>query len=267
MRAINYHFILAFLIGILSASVLGEVELHRLDEGILLDKTILAGIEQVRVVILPPDSEPDKDNLLWRGLDRRVEKKLKDAGINVLAKTHIGRGSDESRPLETSDLKIDIDMLKLVDSQQYVFRTRTSLASKVYLTDNRRRYVMADIWKLKSVMRAVPAERMPAVVTEVVMEQVEGFIHSYLAANPGGIPKSKAGNATAVPQDVSKKRSKPAVKLTVARYNYVASKNSKVFHGPDCSSAARIKRENLVGYNSKQEAIRDGKRPCKRCKP
>lgn len=96
-------------------------------------------------------------------------------------------------------------------------------------------------------MQAVSIQNMPVAVTNVVLEQVEAFIHAYLAANPKGV--------------------KLSAKSAAAEYKYIASKNSKVFHKPDCSSAKKIKLENLVTYNSRGEITKAGKRPCKICKP
>ncbi len=48
---------------------------------------------------------------------------------------------------------------------------------------------------------------------------------------------------------------------------YVASKNSKVFHKADCREAARILDTNLIHFNTREEAIASGRRPCKACKP
>lgn len=46
---------------------------------------------------------------------------------------------------------------------------------------------------------------------------------------------------------------------------YMASKSSKVFHGPDCRFAKTIK--NGTEYATRQQAINSGRRPCKQCKP
>lgn len=48
---------------------------------------------------------------------------------------------------------------------------------------------------------------------------------------------------------------------------YVASKNGKVFHKASCSHVKRITPENLVRFNSRQEAMQKGRRPCKTCNP
>ena len=82
-----------------------------------------------------------------------------------------------------------------------------------------------------------------------------------LAANPL-VGTNEADSLTA-----SEKRTKPGDTSARAEYKYVASQSSKVFHKPECRWATRIKPENLVGYNSKDEVIKAGKRPCKQCKP
>ena len=48
---------------------------------------------------------------------------------------------------------------------------------------------------------------------------------------------------------------------------YVATKSGKVFHLSTCSSAKRIKKENLVTFKTREEAVKKGLVPCKLCKP
>jgi phosphatidylserine/phosphatidylglycerophosphate/cardiolipin synthase-like enzyme len=48
---------------------------------------------------------------------------------------------------------------------------------------------------------------------------------------------------------------------------YVSSKNSAVFHKSGCKSAAKISAKNLVHYNTRDEAIAAGKKPCHECNP
>ena len=48
---------------------------------------------------------------------------------------------------------------------------------------------------------------------------------------------------------------------------YVASRSSQVFHQPDCKSATKISTRNLVRYNTRNEAVQAGKRPCHECNP
>ena len=48
---------------------------------------------------------------------------------------------------------------------------------------------------------------------------------------------------------------------------FVGSRKSDVYHYPDCSSAKQIKPENLITFNSVEEAKAAGYRPCKKCHP
>lgn len=48
---------------------------------------------------------------------------------------------------------------------------------------------------------------------------------------------------------------------------YVGNSNSRVFHYNNCTSAIKMKTANKVILNSREEAIRNGYRPCKKCKP
>ena len=48
---------------------------------------------------------------------------------------------------------------------------------------------------------------------------------------------------------------------------YLGHKNSKKLHYPDCRWGKRIKPENQVWFNSREEAIEKGYVPCKVCKP
>jgi len=60
--------------------------------------------------------------------------------------------------------------------------------------------------------------------------------------------------------------SSPATVQT-KEWQYVASKNSKVFHRPSCKWVKKIKPGNLIGFSSRAEAVKSGRRPCKSCKP
>jgi hypothetical protein len=272
MKSKKYCLCIAIVIGILSTAVLGEVEPASPaqrgeigppeDEPLLIAQPnpTLTGIRQLYIVILPPDAEPNKDGLNWKDLEAEAESKISRSGIKIakaIQREHI------LRSLAIPELRIDINMLKIMESQQYVFHIETSLAKKAYLTKDSSRCIKADLWKTEPTMQAVSTEGMPAAVTSAVSEQVEAFIHAYLIANP---PHKRPSNANDISK-VTEEQVEPAAEATPAEYKYVASKNSKVFHRPDCSSAKRIKPENLIGYKSRAEAINSGRRPCKRCNP
>ncbi|MBQ7263690.1 MAG: hypothetical protein IJR14_08230 [Synergistaceae bacterium] len=57
----------------------------------------------------------------------------------------------------------------------------------------------------------------------------------------------------------------PALALAAPRY--IASRKQKAFHVVTCPWAQRIEKRNAVYYASREDAIRDGRRPCKECEP
>lgn len=51
------------------------------------------------------------------------------------------------------------------------------------------------------------------------------------------------------------------------RGHYVASSKGEPFHQPSCAAAARITAEHLQTYQTREEALKAGHRPCKTCQP
>ena len=47
----------------------------------------------------------------------------------------------------------------------------------------------------------------------------------------------------------------------------VASKNSDKFHRPSCEWAQKIAPDNLITFQSVEEAFRAGLKPCAQCRP
>ena len=292
MKTKKYHLMLATVITILFISTLGNTDLPPpIKQRVIGDPPFepgligqpnpaLAGIEELYVVIEQPDSEPNKNGLVFEKLQEKIKKQLKTAGLKIakddvpeklekilrkkFEKNGIKQDNLKFRSINIPELRVDIDMLKLEDLQQYVFHIQTSLAAKVLLGQEPSRFLKAAVWKVEPAMQVVPAQRMPAKVTEEVMEQIEAFVLAYIVAN---IEAAQMPDANDVGTAIQKQPAKPPPKLLAAKYKYVASKNSKVFHRPLCSAAARIAPKNLVGFNTRPEAIRAGKRPCKLCKP
>lgn len=53
----------------------------------------------------------------------------------------------------------------------------------------------------------------------------------------------------------------------LAAPQYVASIHKEPFHRISCRWAQKILPKNAVYYNTREEAVQDGHRPCKVCKP
>jgi len=271
MKTKEHYLILAFVTAILCVPVLGNVDFPLLtNRPVSLGHAnpALAGIQDLYVLIVAPDSEPNKDSLIWKNLQVRVEQKLLKTDIRL---AHVAKHGRISRSFDIPELRVDIDMLKLEDLQRYVFRIQTSLATKLYLAKDSKLTLKADVWKKSSTMQVVSVENMPAAVTNVVLKQVDTFVNAYFVANKAYPPHKPKGAQAADANDITvvtaPKSAKPVAKPAVAKYKFVASKNSKVFHKPECSWAKRISPKNLVTYSTRDKAIEAGKRPCKFCKP
>lgn len=263
MKTKKYYLILTLAAGILSVPALGQPEppLPE-DTPFLLGRThpALTGINKLYVVIIPPDAEPGKEGLIWNELQTKIQTKLKQAGLKIL---HPLQEKNTAVFFDFPELRVYINILKLKDSPLYVFHTQTSLARTVYLTKDHKLFLKADVWNVLPVMQAVSAQTMPSTVTDIVLQQVEGFITAWRAANPEGIQPSDTSNINTPAQ----KQAQITDKQQASEHKYIASKNSEVFHNPTCRSAKLIAPENMIGYSSREEAINASKRPCKLCKP
>jgi hypothetical protein len=268
MKTQNYRLVCGVLAVILSVTASVRPEpVREPDEHTLLGNAnpFLTGIDRLYAVILPLDAESNKASALWEELQTKIEQNLNEASIKTVSMPVFDSGL---RAYDIPELRVYIDMFKSTENQQYVFRIQTSLARAVCLTEKGNLLFKADVWRVAPSMQAVSDETMSAAVTDVVLEQIEEFIHAYLVANqqpaqPAGETERKAP----VPLATRKEPVGSSPRSSVAEYKYVASKNSKIFHNPECQWANKIRPENLVGYNSRDEAIRAGKRPCKTCNP
>jgi hypothetical protein len=260
MKPKKYYLIFGVIIGVLCAAALAQIESPRYDEHALIasPNPVLAGIKQLDVVITTRGTDPNKDGLDSKGLKAEVERSLEKAGIKKFMPSEVA---------VSLDLKVSIEMLNLGDSQQCVFRVQTSLSRVVRLNEQRDWLFKANVWTTEPVMQIEQLQNISGKVIKVVLQQVDAFIQAHRIVNQSKKQVSDANDMASVSVPVMKEPSQQPAKKVVAEYKYVASKNSDVFHTPNCRSAKRILPENMVGYSSREEAITAGKKPCKLCKP
>lgn len=282
MKTKKDYLVLAVVTGILciwvpaewGPSALGQIELPlQHEEPFLIDQVNLAltGIEQLYVELSSDTRISHVAITTLQDIHQKVEHRLDKASIKIVSRPFL-----DSRPVSSltdveasrvAKLRIDVGTLRIENSQQYVFRIQTSLVREVYLSKDPTLPIKADVWKVEPVMQAVSVKHMPAQVTDVVLEQVEFFILACKATNPQGRQPSDARTSQTDSLTATEQQTKPAAESVVAEYRYVASKNSEVFHRHQCRWAKKISPKNLVDYNSRDEATKAGKRPCKQCKP
>jgi hypothetical protein len=212
------------------------------------------GIDTLQVAVLQYGSKQNKDEQFYRQLEKEVKEKLQLAEIELETPT-------ADNILIIPELRVYISSLILEDSKQYVIHIRAALARAVCLKDTQSSVFKSEIWQAIPVMQIVSAENMTAKITDLVLEQIDGFIDLYKATNPPGkrLPEESI-NETDSSIAIGKQ-------VDAAEHKYVASKSSNIFHKPDCRWAQNISKENLITYKSREEAIKAGKRPCKTCNP
>lgn len=261
----HYLVILGITAAILPVTAWGRMELPQPDEPILIapPNPALVGIEPLVVVITTHGQEPNRSGLDIKILKTEVERTLEKAGIKVFGP----KKSVTYKPAISSDIKVSLEMLYIEDSKQCVFRVQTSLSRAARLDGQGNRLFKADVWTTEPVMQIEQLKDIRSKATKVILSQVDAFILAYRTTIRPDISSPDANESPLLQVPAIKESSKQPVKRVVTEYQYVASKNSDVFHTPTCRSAKRISPENLVGYKARQEAINAGKRPCKLCTP
>jgi len=263
MKIKTYHLILAVVAVSFCSAVPGQSVPSQPGEKPLLINQLhpaFAGIDKLHLVLLLYGAEQEKDKPFWKQLEADEKEKLRRAGIKLDTPT-------ADNILTIPELRIYACTLNLEDSRQRVFHIRMALARAVCLKDEQHPVFKAEIWQSAPSIQTVSAENMPAKITNIVLEQVEGFIEIYKATNPPGKRPSDAGiNETGLSK-IPAKQDETDVNSATGEQKYVASKSSNVFHKPDCRWAKNISDQNLVIYKSREEAIKAGKRPCKTCNP
>jgi hypothetical protein len=265
-------FLFVFIVAAIAAfSVQAQKEMPRHeDEPLLIDRInpTLEGIEEFYVLIEAHRSMPDEGGLDWKKLDARVKEKFEKENMKV---TFIKDTPNmvsilpQSMTGDLSALIVFVDLLRLEESQMYVYHIRTSLKKKAYLSKDDSSFIKVGVWETGREMEAVSFQDMPSKVTDVVFGQVDAFIRAYKTANPANGKISDTENK--IVMNVSEEQAESNVDNATAGYSYVASRNSSVFHKSDCRWAQNISEDNRVTYSSREEAIKAGKRPCKLCNP
>ncbi|MHC4131342.1 MAG: hypothetical protein ACYSR3_05010 [Planctomycetota bacterium] len=261
-----YYLMLVVLIGSLISQVLARNEfIETIDQPMLLDSHVLDGIEKFVVQITSVKDSFDKESPPWNKLPDKVKQKFYEANIDIVLRP-ISNEQPNASILPV--LQIYINSLELKETEQTVFHIQTVFKTKVCLDEKPLRHIKADVWKTKPVMKAVSLHQLPTRITDEVLEQVQAFIFAYNAANSKHAEsENKNILNTQRPAELSPRQAASDALTQPIHSRFIASKNSKVFHNSECQWVQKIKSENLVIYNSREQVINAGKRPCKICNP
>ena len=270
MRKGRFCFII-ILIVVVSVNIKAEKEPLRTElEPLLIGRPYpaLSGVREFYVLIDAHRSLPDETGLDWKKLNAQVKEVLEKENIEVAFVTDTSNMTSvppESMTGNSPSLLVLVDMLKLEESNSYVFHIQTSFRKKAYLSDDSSSSIKVSVWETGRVMQAAKFQDMPIKVTDVVLRQVNAFIQAYKSANPPGSELSNTDSDIII--NIPEEQAKSNLNIEVAEYNYVASRSSDVFHKSSCRWAQNISQENLIVYDSREEAMKAGKRPCKTCNP
>ena len=215
----------------------------------------LRGVKEMNVDVVC-SQEVKETNLNQQDIRRNIVKQLEQIGIKILPEQLWAAAPGRCR------LKVLIKVYKPTSLEIFVYNLKVYFVQTVTLQRIPEIKIDAVTWELSWLAHS-SKDRIAGVIPENLKIMTDNFIRDYQLANP---------RSSELPENtdsiVSMESPGGQVRTDVAvSYRYVSSKNSQVFHSPQCRSAKRIKPENLVGYSSREEAIKAGKRPCKVCKP
>jgi hypothetical protein len=216
----------------------------------------LKGVQVMTVDVVCSQDVKDTD-LKQQDIRENIAKQLEQAGIKILPGQLWGTAPGRCR------LKVLIKVYKPSDLKIFIYNLKVYFVQTVALERIPEAKIDAVTWELTWLAHG-SKNRLTEAVPKNLKIMTDNFIRDYHLANPlNGEPSD-----TNTRNNVSVTAPKGQIRSGVAAlYKYVSSKNSKVFHRPQCRSAKGIKPENLVGYSSRDEVIQAGKRPCKVCKP
>ena len=140
------------------------------------------------------------------------------------------------------------------------------------LNSETRSFIQTTLAKAKVIiLRNIKRGRTFCLVADVVVDSnslADLLIQKGLAKRMVGtdIPEEKIpGTISSVAPGDSAEENQTAEPQTEALY--IASKNSRVFHYHTCRSAKTISPENIVKFDSRDQSLQTGRRPCRICKP
>jgi len=203
---------------------------------VLADK-VFHPAETLELEIIHPANIPDINETFWQNITQTIEEKITAASIKLPPKPESGV-KDKSTAFDR--LTVYVDILKIEDQKKIVFHSAAFFSKKMPL----QRIIL---WKDQSPLKITETKIAHAEIEKNILSQVDMFLKICIASPAPIATKDASGEAE--------------------QGKFVSSKNSQIFHKIDCSSAKRIKSENKILYDNRQQAIDAGKRPCKKCEP
>lgn len=234
----------------------------------------LIGISAIRVVVTYQNAVIGQDDWLQADIAASVERRLIESDPRLAA---VIRQGYDARFLDIPILRVNIDKYILSIYGSPIFYVQTALTINVSIERNPTAIFKVDVWSRADTIQAVSLDTERAAVQSLINKQLEDFISDFTQANAVLAPIQDVNKIipvqpvpAAAKKDSQSKQTdkvKPASEQAKTEYKFVSSKNSIVFHKPDCIWVKQIKPQNLTGYKTREDAIAAGKKPCKVCNP
>lgn len=213
-----------------------------------IEQSITNHLVEADIKVLKSDLDPQQSQMM-----EVIKKRIDPNNVRNLT---LRRG-------EVPELVVEITLIRPGQSDQTVFCLQTSLARVVVLQGRDNITLKAPVWKTQPAIGLTSGETLHSVVAAAVAEQVQAFLKAHKDADES----AEHFLSPSAHMSPAKTAADPTPTITTAEHQYVASKNSQVFHLPGCRSVKRISPENLTGYKTRDEAVNAGKRPCRLCAP
>jgi hypothetical protein len=236
----------------------------------------LIGIRAIRVAVFPPNAVLGANDILSANMKAAVERKLAESDPRLAALLQQGFNSALSDP---PFISINISKFPLILAGNPVFSVQTTLSANVPLVSNPVIFSRVDVWSRMDTIQAPNTNAEIAAVNSLISKHIDEFVKDFSLANAAPVLPADSNNIKITPpqkpqtstqtSDKPKTEVKPQTPPTdnQTQHDYVSSKNSKIFHKPDCTFVKNILSQNLVYYKTRDEAIAAGKQPCKKCQP
>ena len=277
MKTRTFFLIFITVLGILSAPLISENELP-LDQMYQMKQpprpsrinAIMESVQKVALVVSQGPGQTVVQNQDWSILQRQISlavtKQLKKSGLQIVP---VLNQNEQAQTQGISEFRIEIGTILLKNSEQYLFSVKSSLLTDISIDKESSEYFRIDAWSVAATVKTFSEQDLFNAITGLVRKQAKVFIQDWQEVNTTlhkpqqSAPAPAVGIEPTLHMQLDKSTQRP----TQAKYQYVASKKSRIFHKADCVGASRISQKNLTTYNSREEAVNDKKRPCKRCKP
>lgn len=191
---------------------------------------------------------------LWNRLEKDVVNRLKEGGLQAVS----WRKNPGKSGYGVSEYKVSISKHQAELPERTIYQIETAVTVDIVADAKTKRHIRIQGWSRGGTTQTKQVHNMPSAVSGLIFEHTDDFIKDCKRLNTSVKP--------AEPNQPEQKNQKQVNSEENVNY-FMASKFSKVFHKPGCMWAERIKEENIVKYKTRQQALDDGKRPCKRCKP